>query len=315
MIDKNTNPDFILSKELILAIKNNSPVVALETAVLTHGLPQPQNILLSKALESEVRSEGAIPATIGILDGKLCIGLSETQIEQLGSTSMESHKISTRDIGIAIALNQSGGTTVAASIFSAHLAGIRVFATGGIGGVHRDSIFDISTDLQELARRPVLVVCSGAKAILNLPATLEQLETLGVPVIGFETDEFPAFYSRNSGLPVNVRVNTPAQLASIAIAHWEFMNSALLVVVPPPQEVHISFEEMETIIREANDEGRESGIHGNALTPFLLKRVNELTGGDSLNTNLALLKNNARIAAKISKELQRKKGSIPIKNI
>lgn len=313
MIEKLAGPDLILSKEIVLAIKNRQPVVALETAVLTHGLPYPHNIQLSKELEAGVRSEGAYPATVGVLDGRLCAGLSESQIEHLGSPSGGAQKISTRDLGIALACRQSGGTTVAASIFAAHKAGIQVFSTGGIGGVHRGRAFDISADLLELSKRPVIVVCSGAKAILDLPATVEQLDTLAVPVIGYQTDEFPAFYSADSGLPVTVRADSPSQVAAIANAHWGLgLAAALLVVVPPPQEDRIPSQHIETALRQANLEAQDAGIRGSALTPFLLNRVNELTEGKTLKTNLALLKNNARVAAQISAALSKQPGRFPV---
>ncbi|NPV77254.1 MAG: pseudouridine-5'-phosphate glycosidase [Anaerolineae bacterium] len=292
------------SREIIYALENHQPVVALETAVLTHGLPYPQNIQLAKELEAEVRDQGAIPATIGVLDGKIVIGLSQNQIERLGSPDAKVEKLSRRDLSGAVALKQSGGTTVAATVFAAHAAHIQVFATGGIGGVHRNAPFDISADLLELSRNPVIVVCSGAKAILDLPATLELLETMSVPVIGYETGEFPAFYTSQSGLAVKTKCNSPAEVAVVAKAHWEFgMNSALLVVAPPPTEYQIPLEKINLWIKQANNEAKNSAIRGSQVTPFLLRRVNELSGGKSLETNLALLKNNTRIAARISREL------------
>jgi pseudouridine-5'-phosphate glycosidase len=212
------------------------------------------------------------------------------------------HKISRRDFATAIARGESGGTTVAGTLIAAHAAGIRVFATGGIGGVHRDAPFDVSTDLQELSRTPVMVVCAGAKSILDLAATLEVLETLGVPVIGYQTDEFPAFYARTSGLPVSVRADNPKEVADIANAHWNLgLTSAVLVVAPPPADVALSESEMETAVDQALAEAQAQNIRGQAVTPFLLGRVSELTGKASLRANLALLLNNAQIAAQISK--------------
>lgn len=297
-------PNLEYSREIIHALENHQPVVALETAVLTHGLPYPQNIQLSKELENEVRDQGAIPATIGVLDGKILIGLSQNQIERLGSPDAKAEKLSCRDLSIAVALKQSGGTTVAATVFAAHAARIQVFATGGIGGVHRNAPFDISADLLELSRNPVIVVCSGAKAILDLPATVELLETLSIPVIGHETGEFPAFYTPQSGLAVKTRCNSPTEVAAIAKSHWELgLNSALLVVAPPPAKYQIPFENINFWIEQANAEAKNVAIRSGQVTPFLLRRVNELSDGKSLETNLALLKNNARIAARIAREM------------
>lgn len=301
-------PYYHLSREVSMALRQNQPVVALETAVLTHGLPHPQNIQLSQSLEEEVRRQGAVPATIGILNGKIHIGLTSSELEDLGDTSKPSRKISRRDFGIALARQERGGTTVAGTLICAQAAGIRVFATGGIGGVHRNAPFDVSADLPELSRNPLIVVCAGAKAILDLPATLEYLETMGVPVIGYQTNEFPAFYSRESGLPVTVAVQTPEEVAQIAQTHWGMgLQSAVLVVVPPPAEVALPREEIEGIIEQANREAHEQHITGAAVTPFLLARVSELSGGSSLRANLALLKNNARLAAQISRAMMSQK--------
>ena len=297
-------PNFEFAREVIQALENRQPVVALETALLTHGLPYPQNIQLSKELESEVRSQGATPATIGVWHGKIVIGLSRDQIEYLGNPDAKTEKLSSRDISSAVALKQSGGTTVAATTFAAHTSRIQVFATGGIGGVHRNTPFDISADLIELSRNPVIVVCSGAKAILDLPATIEQLETLSIPVIGYETQDFPAFYSAQSGLTVKTSCNSSVEIAAVAKAHWEIgMSSAILVVAPPPEEYQIPSEMISGWIEQANIEAKNAVIRGAQVTPFLLKRVNELSGGKTLETNLALLKNNARIAACIAREL------------
>lgn len=293
-----------IQPQVFHALKSNQAVVALETAVLTHGLPFPQNIQLAQDLEAEVRSQGAVPATIGILDGNVHIGLSPVEIQQLGNPTTPVRKISRRDFGIALANRESGGTTVAGTLIAAKSAGIKVFATGGIGGVHRNAPFDISADLPELSRSPLVVVCAGAKSILDLPATLEYLETAGVPILGYQTDEFPAFFSRESGLKVNARVESPQEAAQIASQHWSMgIESALLVVVPPPAQFAVPREKIETIIEQAILEAEKQGIHGQALTPFLLSRVNELSGGESLRANLALLKNNARVAAQIAQAL------------
>lgn len=278
-------------------------MVALESAVITHGLPRPENLNLARSLEQTVREEGATPATIGLLDGKVHIGLRPELLERLANED-GARKISRKDFGIALARGENGGTTVAATLIAAKLAGIRVFATGGIGGVHRNAPFDISADLPELSRSPLIVVCAGAKSILDLPATVEYLETAGVAVLGYRTDEFPAFYSAQSGLPVNVRVDTPQEVARIARLHWEMgLESAILVVQPPPPESALPVEQIESVIHQALQEAEENGISGAQVTPFLLDRVNRLSGGASMQANLALLRNNARLAAQIATAL------------
>ena len=279
------------------------PLVALESAVITHGLPRPENLRLAQALERTVRDHGAVPATVGLLDGKVNIGLSQELLERLANED-GARKISRRDFGIALARKENGGTTVAGTLIAARLAGIRVFATGGIGGVHRGAPFDVSADLPELSRSPMVVVCAGAKSILDLPATVEYLETVGVAIIGYETDEFPAFYSRESGLPVNARVNSPQEVAAIARAHWELrLESSLLVVQPPPAEAALPAADIEAAINQALSEAQQARITGAAITPFLLERVSHLSGGASLQANLALLENNARLAAQIARAL------------
>jgi pseudouridine-5'-phosphate glycosidase len=294
---------FSISPDVKSALGSGSPIIALETAVITHGLPRPQNLELANALESKAISLDVTPATIGIIRGKIHIGLEKDELEFLAK-SEKLRKITRRDFSIAISTGVSGGTTVAGTLFAANLTGIEVFATGGIGGVHRDSTFDMSADLPELARTPMIVVCSGAKAILDLPATLETLETMGVPVIGYQTDEFPAFYSAQSGLPVDLRVDSADEIAKIYKSHLELnMDSALLVVVPPPEETAVPKDILEIAIGTAVEESESLDIHGAALTPFLLRRVNELTHGESLRSNLALLKNNVRIACEIAKAL------------
>jgi pseudouridine-5'-phosphate glycosidase len=294
---------FVFTKKTLQAKKAGVPIVALESAVITHGLPHPENLNLARELEAVVQKNGAEPATIAFLEGKIRIGLTDQQLEKL-ATMNETRKISLRDFGIALAGELSGGTTVAATLFAAGQAEIRVFATGGIGGVHRGAPFDISADLPQLGKSPVLVVCAGAKAILDLPATHEVLETQGVPIIGFQTEEFPAFYSSSSGLPVDQRVETPSEAARIALKAWEAgLKSAVLLVVPPPVDSAMPSDQMEDAIQIALKEASQQGIHGAATTPFLLSRVSELTGGHSLQSNLELLKNNARVAAQVAAEM------------
>ncbi len=300
---------YSLSTELLRAQSINLPVVALESAVITHGLPYPENIKLARDIEKEIRSMGAIPATIAVLDGRVCIGLNDAQLERL-ATDEERVKISSRDLGPAIAQKRSGGTTVAGTLAAAQVAGIRVFATGGIGGVHRQPdwvqkpAYDVSADLIQLAHTPLIVVCAGAKAILDLPATLEELETLCIPVVGYETDYFPAFYSRSSGLRTSARANTPEEVVKIAAAHWDIgLDSAILVAVPPPVETALPNEKVDSAIQQALGDAYDKGIRGQEVTPYLLKRVSDLTQGESLRSNLALLLNNARVAAAIARYL------------
>jgi len=295
---------YALSPEVARARRGGHPLVALESAVITHGLPRPQNLLLARALEQVVREQGAVPATVAILDGKVRVGLSEAQLERLASED-GARKISRRDYGIALARGENGGTTVAGTLIAARQVGIRVFATGGIGGVHRNAAFDVSADLPELGRSPLVVVCAGAKSILDLPATLEVLETMGVAVLGYQTDDFPAFYSASSGLPVNARVESVQDVVRIAREHWQMgLESALLVVQPPPAEAALAQEQVEEAIQAAMVEAEKNQIRGAAVTPFLLERVSRLSGGASLQANLALLENNARLAAQIAVALQ-----------
>ncbi len=298
---------FVLSNEVAQALRAGLPLVALESAVITHGLPRPDNAQLAQALEQEVRDQGATPATVGLLDGKIHLGLSAAELLRLANED-GARKISRRDFSIALARRENGGTTVAATLFAAHTAGIHVFATGGIGGVHRGSPFDISADLPELGRSPLVVVCAGAKAILDLPATLEVLETQGVSIIGYQTDAFPAFYSMDSGLPVNIRVDSPEEIAHIAREQWQLgLTSALLVVQPPPADIALPCDQVEMWIEEALEEAHQHKITGAAVTPFLLDRMSQLSGGASLRANLALLRNNARLAARIAAAIQPRK--------
>lgn len=290
------------------ALAEKLPVVALESTVITHGLPFPENRRLAEDMETEVRTAGCTPATVGVLRGQIQVGLSAADLDQLAHGE-GLHKLSVRDLGPAAALGWSGGTTVAATMLAAQAAGIRVFATGGIGGVHRAGTggtmgylpADISADLPVLARTAMIVVCAGAKAILDLPGTLEYLETASVPVIGYQTDDFPAFYSRSSGLPVSARAESPEQVAAIARAHWGLGNpSAVLVTVPPPLEAAMPRDEVETAVGQALGEAEAAGVRGQAVTPFLLDRMAILTGGASLQANLALLRHNARTASAIA---------------
>ena len=303
---------FALSETIQHARRVGSPIVALESTVITHGLPIPHNLELARDMEAQVLAHGATPATIALLQGKVHIGLSEAQLTTLAHME-HTRKISLRDFGIALANGLSGGTTVAATLFVAAQAGIRVFATGGIGGVHRGGHFDISADLTQLGRSRVVVVCAGAKSILDLPATHEVLETQGVPIIGYQTSDFPGFFTRSSGLSVDYRVDTPAEAAQIALDAWEAgLGTAVLLVVPPPVESAMPAEEMESAIQAALNEAQQAGIHGAATTPFLLKRVSELTGGESMRANLDLLKNNARVAAQVAKAMVSAVGAIAV---
>jgi len=295
--------NFIISHEISRALNLSLPIVALESTVVTHGLPRPQNLSLAYDMESTVREEGAVPATVGVLKGKVHIGLSEADLEELANDP-KPRKISQRDFATAAIKAENGGTTVAGTMFAAHQSGIKVFATGGIGGVHKESAFDISTDLQALASTPMIVVCAGAKAILDLPATLEYLETMAVPVVGYQTDAFPAFYSRDSGLKASVKLDTADEIVKLAQAHWEMgMRSAVLVTQPVPAGDEIPKSEMDYYIIQASQEAIKKEKRGQELTPFLLQRVSELTNGRSLRTNLALLLNNAHLAAQIAKSL------------
>lgn len=301
------HPHIQVSTEVSRALTMGAPIVALESTVITHGLPQPQNLELARNMEQQVRDAKATPATVALLDGKIRLGISDEELIRL-SESQSTLKVSHRDFATAIVKKVNGGTTVAGTMLAAHMSGIKVFATGGIGGVHKESSFDISTDLKALAETPMVVVCAGAKAILDLPATMEYLETMGVPVIGYKTDEFPAFYSRESGLKVSARLDSPQEIAEFAKAHWSLgLRSAILVTNPVPETDAIPTSEMEPIIAQASAEAVEKGIHGQALTPFLLGRISELTKGKSLKSNLALLLNNARLAGEIANEMYTRK--------
>ncbi len=291
--------------EVADALRTNKPVVALESTVIAHGLPHPQNLETAFKLEKIVRENGATPATIAVFAGEFCVGLDERQIERLG-TDKTIRKISRRDLPVAVARKLNCATTVATTAFIAHLAGIKVFATGGIGGVHRGFSAAVSADLPELANTPIIVVCSGAKIVLDLPATREWLETNGVCVIGFQCDEMPAFYSRTSGLAVDERIETPEEATAIARARDDLnLNSAILLTVPVPEEFEIETKVLEEILAESLKLAEERKISGKEITPFLLTQMSEKSAGKTLAANIALLENNARVAALVAVEMSR----------
>jgi pseudouridine-5'-phosphate glycosidase len=292
-----------LHTEVAAALAAGRPVVALESTIISHGMPWPQNAETALAVEAEVRKHGAVPATIAILDGRLKAGLTRDEIERLGRMGPAAAKVSRRDIPILIAHGGTGATTVAATMIIAALAGIRVFATGGIGGVHRGAevSFDISADLHELARTPVAVICAGAKSILDLRLTLEHLETHGVPVIGFRTDTLPAFFSRDSAFGVDVRLDEPDQIARVMKAKWDLgLDGGLVVANPIPAQYALPREVIDRAIDQALTDAHAQDITGKSVTPFLLARVNALTGGDSLAGNIQLVLNNARLATAVA---------------
>lgn len=287
------------------ALSSGSPVVALESTIITHGMPWPQNNDMAAGVEAIVREEGAVPATIAVIDGRLKIGLTGKEREGLARTT-GAMKLSRADLAYALAEGRTGGTTVAATMIAAYLAGIRVFATGGIGGVHKgaEQSFDISADLDELARTPVIVVSAGPKAILDTAKTLEVLETRGVPVVAFGTDVVPAFWSRTSPFPAPLRLDDPAAIARFFATRAELgIEGGMLVANPVPREAEIPAQEMAVHIAAAQAEADKKGVSGKAVTPFLLDRILHLTGGASLATNIALVENNARLAARIARAL------------
>jgi pseudouridine-5'-phosphate glycosidase len=286
------------------ALSGGRPLVALESTVIAHGLPRPQNLETALRLEQIVRDAGATPATIAILKGELHVGLDDSQLRHIAE-SRDIHKLSRRDLPVAVAQEWDGATTVATTMWVAQQAGIKVFATGGIGGVHRGNLPDVSADLPELARGTMIVVCSGAKIVLDLPATREWLETFGITVIGYRCDEMPAFYSRTSGLPVDVRVEKPEQVAAIASARNELdLTGTTLVTVPVPLEAEVPANILQAALDEALERALKEGINGRELTPFLLSHMAERSGGATLHANIALLENNARIAAEIAVAFQ-----------
>lgn len=290
--------------EIRETLESGGAVVALESTLITHGLPFPINVETALAMENAIRAAGAVPATIAVLNGEIRVGLTPDEIETLAQAK-DVRKCSRRDLAIVTALRQHGATTVAGTMIVAHLAGIRVFATGGIGGVHRGHPFDVSADLIELGRTPIAVVCSGAKSILDLPLTLEVLETQGVPIVGFGTDTLPAFYTCSSGLPIDVRVDTAEQAAEIVAAAGRLgMKHGTLVVVPVPKADELPAEIAEAAIAQATAEAEAKGIAGKLVTPYVLSRVAELTEGLSRKANTSLLVNNARVAAEIALALQ-----------
>ena len=297
-----------VSPEVAAALAAGKPVVALESTIISHGMPYPQNVETALQVESIIRDNGAVPATIAILGGRLKAGLSHDEIEYLGKKGPAVNKASRRDLAVLVARGEDGATTVTTTMIIAHMAGIQVFATGGIGGVHRgaETTMDISADLEELAQTPVMVVCAGAKSILDLGLTLEYLETKGVPVIGYGTEELPAFYTRKSGFGVDYRLDTPAQLAAAFHAQREMgLKTGMLVTNPIPEEYSMDANVINTAIDEAVKEAKEQGIHGKATTPFLLATIKDLTGGDSLDSNIQLVFHNARLAAQTAAELCR----------
>ena len=297
-----------LSNEVAEALDQRRPVVALESTVIAHGLPRPVNLEVAQRLQQIVRDAGATPATIALLDGELCAGLSPEQVEFIANSD-SIKKVSTRDLPLARAGKWNAATTVASTIWIAHRAGINVFATGGIGGVHRGSFLDVSADLPELARTPIVVVCSGAKIVLDLTATREWLETHGVTVVGYGCDEVPAFYSRSSGLPVDARVDSADEVLRIVISQRELgVTSALIVTVPVPETAEVSADILEGVIAQSLEEAKQKQIVGREVTPFLLARMTEASAGATLQANIALLENNARIAAHIAVSLSVDRG-------
>lgn len=297
------NPHLSIGTEVAEALRNRRPLVALESTIVAHGMPYPRNVETACAVESEIRGAGAVPATIAVFEGRIKVGLSPDEIEQIGRAGTAFAKLSRRDLPLVIAQKGNGATTVAATMIGAALAGIRIFATGGIGGVHREAgqTFDISADLQELAHTNVAVVCAGAKAILDLALTLEYLETQGVPVIGYQTNEFPAFYSSHSGLPLEHRLDTPEQIAAALKAKWELgLSGGVVIANPIPAAFSISPASIQGVIDQALEEAGQQGIKGKAITPFLLARIEQLTQGASLDANIKLVLNNARLAAALA---------------
>lgn len=291
-----------ISEEIQNSIKGNGPVVALESTIISHGMPFPQNLETALEVERIIRKEGAIPATIAVVEGRIKIGLSNLELEQFAQGT-KTVKVSSRDLPLALSQKQDGGTTVAATMICARMAGISIFVTGGIGGVHRGSekTMDISGDLMELARTNVAVVCAGIKSILDIPRTLEYLETQGVPVIGYRTDEFPAFYTTTSGYSVQSRINTAEEIARCMKVKWELgLEGGMVIANPVLREDAMDEEVIEEAITKSLKEASEKGIDGKAVTPFLLERISQLTDGESLKTNIALVCNNALVGAKIA---------------
>ncbi|MGJ3206353.1 pseudouridine-5'-phosphate glycosidase [Geobacillus thermoleovorans] len=299
------NDFLVFSEEVAQAKAEKKPIVALESTIISHGMPYPENVQTAKDVERIIRDRGAVPATIAIIDGKIKIGLTDDELELLG-TSHDVEKVSRRDLPYVVAMKKHGATTVAGTMICAEMAGIRVFATGGIGGVHRgaEQTMDISADLQELSRTNVAVVCAGAKSILDLGLTLEYLETHGVPVIGYQTDVLPAFYSRTSPFRVGYRLDSAKEIAQFLETKWKLgLNGGVVIANPVPKEEELEESYINAIIEQALKEAEEKHITGKSVTPFLLDRVKTLTGGKSLQANIALVKNNAALAADLAREL------------
>ena len=297
------HPFLDIHPEVAAALATKRPVVALESTIIAHGMPYPQNVATALQVEAEVRAHGAVPATIAILNGRLKVGLTQAEIEQLGLGGREVVKVSRRDVAFIVAAGQTGATTVASTMLIAAMAGIRVFATGGIGGVHRGApqSFDVSADLQELAQTPVAVVCAGIKSILDLQLTLEYLETHGVPVVGFQSDNLPAFYTRDSGFKVDYRLDSAEAIARAMQAQWAIgLPGGMVVSNPIPEAYAMPRATIDAAIEQALQEAQTQGIVGKQSTPFLLARVSEITGGNSLASNIQLVLNNARLAAAIA---------------
>ncbi len=302
----NLNKYLDVAPEVAEALAAGKPVVALESTIISHGMPYPQNVETALKVEEIVRQNGAVPATIAVIGGRLKAGLSHEEIEHLGKKGLSVTKASRRDLAVLVARGMDGATTVTTTMIIAHMAGIKVFATGGVGGVHRgaETTMDISADLEELAHTPVMVVCAGAKSILDLGLTLEYLETHGVPVIGYGTKELPAFYTRKSGFNVDYQVDTPAELAKIFhVSHDLDFPAGMLVANPIPEEYSMDPEVINKAISEAIEEANRLGIHGKETTPYLLDKIQKITGGDSLDSNIQLVFNNAQLAAKTAVEL------------
>jgi len=303
------NKNYItINREVQYALQNNIPVVALESTIISHGMPYPKNYETALLVENEVKKCGAVPATIALIDGKFKIGLSKDEINFLAKTGLDVIKTSRRDIPYVLANKLTGATTVAATMIAAEMAGIKVFATGGIGGVHRGATetFDVSADLQELANTNVAVVCAGIKAILDLELTLEYLETLGVPVLGYKTDELPAFYTQKSGFKLDYKMNSAKEIANLLKVKFDIsLKGGAIIANPIPEEFSLDYDEMTHAINTAIKEQNEKGIKGKESTPFLLSKVKELTKGKSLDSNIELVLNNARLASKISIEMSK----------
>lgn len=304
----NMNKYLDIAPEVQQALADGRPVVALESTIISHGMPYPKNVETALLVEQTLRDNGAVPATIAILGGRLKAGLSKEEITYLGKAGRKVAKVSRRDLPVICARGADGATTVTTTMMIAHMAGIQVFATGGIGGVHRgaETTMDISADLEELAHTSVMVVCAGAKAILDLGLTLEYLETKGVPVIGYQTGELPAFYTRKSGFKVDYRMDTPAEIAEAFRAKMELgLDGSMLVTNPIPEEYSMDHDAIYKVIDEAIAKAKELGIHGKETTPYLLDEIQKITGGDSLEANIRLVYNNARLASAIAVELSR----------